>query len=218
MVSFWLMESLPSVSMDRSTKKKKKIRSVPISIQDSQDHKICLYECANFEGRKMEVCDEDIPSLWSYGFYDRVASIQVSGGTYVNCLWSQHHYCKERLPSQMHSLVVVLQVGWVPVPWLPWLSVPVWVWPLQALEWVGSQPSPDPIHSPSARHADTSTRLFRDDCIRDATGTDGQVAGEALWCIKLSLKLHKPLQSSVKNLIGLQCEIVCYEATAHRTK
>lgn len=49
--------------------------------QDPQDHKICLYECPNFEGRKMEVCDEDIPSLWSYGFQDRVASIQVTGGT-----------------------------------------------------------------------------------------------------------------------------------------
>ncbi|XP_060902430.1 crystallin, beta B1, like 3 [Labrus mixtus] len=50
---------------------------------DAQDHKICLYECPNFEGRKMEVCDEDIPSLWSYGFQDRVASIQVTGGTWV---------------------------------------------------------------------------------------------------------------------------------------
>jgi hypothetical protein len=35
----------------------------------------------NFEGRKMEVSDEDIPSLWSYGFQDRVSSIQVTGGT-----------------------------------------------------------------------------------------------------------------------------------------
>ncbi|KAM7399421.1 hypothetical protein PAMP_018694 [Pampus punctatissimus] len=50
---------------------------------DPQDHKICLYECPNFEGRKMEVCDEDIPSLWSYGFQDRVASLQVTGGTWV---------------------------------------------------------------------------------------------------------------------------------------
>ncbi|XP_044142639.1 beta-crystallin B1-like [Bufo gargarizans] len=50
---------------------------------DTQDYKISLYECVNFEGRKMEVCDEDIPSLWSYGFQDRVASIQVLGGTWV---------------------------------------------------------------------------------------------------------------------------------------
>ncbi|KAM8853658.1 crystallin, beta B1, like 3 isoform X1 [Synchiropus splendidus] len=50
---------------------------------DAQDHKICLFESPNFEGRKMEVCDEDIPSLWSYGFQDRVSSIQVTGGTWV---------------------------------------------------------------------------------------------------------------------------------------
>lgn len=81
--------------------------SVPISLQDPQDHKICLYECANFEGRKMEVCDEDIPSMWSYGFYDRVASIQVSGGTYVNCSRSRCQYSLERLSSKMNSLIVV---------------------------------------------------------------------------------------------------------------
>ncbi|GCC32754.1 hypothetical protein chiPu_0011218, partial [Chiloscyllium punctatum] len=50
---------------------------------DGQDHKICLHECANFDGRKMEICDEDIPSLWVYGFQDRVASIKVIGGTWV---------------------------------------------------------------------------------------------------------------------------------------
>ncbi|XP_032902164.1 beta-crystallin B1-like isoform X1 [Amblyraja radiata] len=50
---------------------------------DGQDHKICLHECANFDGRKMEICDEDIPSLWAYGFQDRVASIKVNGGTWV---------------------------------------------------------------------------------------------------------------------------------------
>ncbi|XP_048016273.1 crystallin, beta B1, like 3 [Megalobrama amblycephala] len=50
---------------------------------DPQDHNICLYECMNFDGRKMEVSDEDIPSLWCYGFQDRVASIQVNGGTWV---------------------------------------------------------------------------------------------------------------------------------------
>ncbi|XP_041053724.1 beta-crystallin B3-like isoform X1 [Carcharodon carcharias] len=50
---------------------------------DGQDHKICLHECANFDGRKMEICDEDIPSLWAYGFQDRVASIKVIGGTWV---------------------------------------------------------------------------------------------------------------------------------------
>lgn len=49
--------------------------------QDPQDHRICLFECMNFDGRKMEVSDEDIPSLWCYGFQNKVASIQVNGGT-----------------------------------------------------------------------------------------------------------------------------------------
>ncbi|XP_076833272.1 crystallin, beta B1, like 3 [Brachyhypopomus gauderio] len=50
---------------------------------DPLDHKICLFENVNFEGRKMEVCDEDVPSLWSYGFREGVGSIQVTGGTWV---------------------------------------------------------------------------------------------------------------------------------------
>ncbi|XP_064208931.1 beta-crystallin B1-like [Anguilla rostrata] len=50
---------------------------------DSLEPKICLFEEMNFQGRKMEVCDEDIPSLWSYGFQDHVSSVQVTGGTWV---------------------------------------------------------------------------------------------------------------------------------------
>ncbi|KAG7484091.1 hypothetical protein MATL_G00045280 [Megalops atlanticus] len=50
---------------------------------EGQEHKICLFDCFNCEGRKMEVCDEDIPSLWAYEFQDRVSSIQVTGGTWV---------------------------------------------------------------------------------------------------------------------------------------
>ncbi|KAG9333963.1 hypothetical protein JZ751_009367 [Albula glossodonta] len=50
---------------------------------DSLEPTICLFDGLNFEGRKMEVCDEDIPSLWSYGFQDHVSSVQVTGGTWV---------------------------------------------------------------------------------------------------------------------------------------
>ncbi|XP_061105673.1 beta-crystallin B1-like [Conger conger] len=50
---------------------------------DSLEPNICLFEGVGFQGRKMEVCDEDIPSLWSYDFQDRVCSIQVTGGTWV---------------------------------------------------------------------------------------------------------------------------------------
>ena len=49
--------------------------------QDPEKHKICLYEVGEFKGRKMEIMDDDVPSLFSYGFTDRVGSIIVSCGT-----------------------------------------------------------------------------------------------------------------------------------------
>uniref|UniRef100_A0A3P9PYT2 Crystallin, beta B1, like 1 n=1 Tax=Poecilia reticulata TaxID=8081 RepID=A0A3P9PYT2_POERE len=36
-----------------------------------------------FKGRKMEIMDDDVPSLFSYGFTDRVGSIMVGCGTWV---------------------------------------------------------------------------------------------------------------------------------------
>ncbi|KAL0974187.1 hypothetical protein UPYG_G00216890 [Umbra pygmaea] len=50
---------------------------------DPEKHKICLYEVGEFKGRKMEIMDDDVPSLFSYGFTDRVGSIIVSCGTWV---------------------------------------------------------------------------------------------------------------------------------------
>lgn len=49
--------------------------------QDSADHKLHLFEKAGFEGRKMEIVDDDVPSLWAYGFQDRVASAKAVNGT-----------------------------------------------------------------------------------------------------------------------------------------
>lgn len=51
------------------------------SLQDSEDHKLHLFENAGFEGRKMEIVDEDVPSLWAHGFQDRVASVKAINGT-----------------------------------------------------------------------------------------------------------------------------------------
>lgn len=51
--------------------------------QDAQEHKICLFEGANFKGNTLEIQEEDVPSLWAYGFCDRVGSVKVSGGTWV---------------------------------------------------------------------------------------------------------------------------------------
>ncbi|XP_034441274.1 beta-crystallin B3-like [Hippoglossus hippoglossus] len=50
---------------------------------DSADHKLHLFENTGFEGRKMEIVDDDVPSLWAYGFQDRVASAKVASGTWV---------------------------------------------------------------------------------------------------------------------------------------
>ncbi|XP_058506019.1 beta-crystallin B1 [Solea solea] len=50
---------------------------------DPEKHKICLYEVGEFKGRKMEIMDDDVPSMFSYGFTDRVGSIIVSCGTWV---------------------------------------------------------------------------------------------------------------------------------------
>ncbi|XP_072921999.1 beta-crystallin B1 [Hemitrygon akajei] len=50
---------------------------------DNQEHKISLYEMAEFQGNKMEVVEDDIPSLWAYGFSDRVGSVRVHSGTWV---------------------------------------------------------------------------------------------------------------------------------------
>lgn len=40
-----------------------------------------LYENPGFTGRKIEIADDDIPSLWVHGFRDRVASVKALNGT-----------------------------------------------------------------------------------------------------------------------------------------
>ncbi|NWQ83195.1 CRBB1 protein, partial [Columbina picui] len=52
----------------------------PIKME-AEDHKISLYESADFKGNKMEIQEDDVPSLWAYGFCDRVGSVQVPSGT-----------------------------------------------------------------------------------------------------------------------------------------
>ncbi|XP_054852535.1 beta-crystallin B3 [Eublepharis macularius] len=56
------------------------IRPLPI---DSPDHKIHLFENSGYGGRKMEIVEDDVPSLWAHGFQDRVASVKVLDGTWV---------------------------------------------------------------------------------------------------------------------------------------
>lgn len=49
--------------------------------QDSMEHKICLYELSDFQGNKMEIHEDDVPTLWAHGFCDRVGSVRVPGGS-----------------------------------------------------------------------------------------------------------------------------------------
>nr|XP_056715102.1 beta-crystallin B1 [Euleptes europaea] len=61
-----------------------RLRSMrPIKMRESQDQKIILFERANFQGNKMEVQDNDVPSLWVHGFCGRVGSVKVPSGTWV---------------------------------------------------------------------------------------------------------------------------------------
>lgn len=57
------------------------------------------------------------------------------------------------------------QLGWLPVPGLPWLPICLWNGVFQALEWLGSPTSSDPVHPQGERHADASQGLLRYDCI-----------------------------------------------------
>lgn len=50
-------------------------------LQDSAENKLHLYENPGFSGRKMEIVDDDVPSLWGHGFQDRVASVKALNGT-----------------------------------------------------------------------------------------------------------------------------------------
>ncbi|XP_064165002.1 beta-crystallin B3 [Anguilla rostrata] len=54
----------------------------PLKI-DSEQHKLHLFEAEGFAGRKMEIVDDDVPSLWAHGFQNRVGSVKSLNGTWV---------------------------------------------------------------------------------------------------------------------------------------
>ncbi|RVE68577.1 hypothetical protein OJAV_G00093260 [Oryzias javanicus] len=54
---------------------------------DSAEHKLHLFENPKFTGRKMEIVDDDVPSLWGHGFQDRVASVKALNGTWVGYMY-----------------------------------------------------------------------------------------------------------------------------------
>lgn len=53
------------------------------SSQDSQEHKIVLYENPSFAGKKIEIIDDDVPSFHSHGYQEKVTSVRVQSGTWV---------------------------------------------------------------------------------------------------------------------------------------
>uniref|UniRef100_A0A674PJ96 Beta-crystallin B3 n=1 Tax=Takifugu rubripes TaxID=31033 RepID=A0A674PJ96_TAKRU len=57
-------------------------------------HKLHLFENEGYEGRKMEIVDDDVPSLWAYGFQDRVASAKVINGTWVGYMYPGYRGCQ----------------------------------------------------------------------------------------------------------------------------
>uniref|UniRef100_A0A7N8XXY3 Beta-crystallin B3 n=1 Tax=Mastacembelus armatus TaxID=205130 RepID=A0A7N8XXY3_9TELE len=57
------------------------------SLQDSAEHKLYLFENAGFDGRKMEIVGDDIPSVWAHGFQGRVASAKAINGTWVGYMY-----------------------------------------------------------------------------------------------------------------------------------
>lgn len=50
-------------------------------LQDSQEHKIVLYENPSFTGKKIEIIDDDVPSFHAHGYQEKVSSVRVQSGT-----------------------------------------------------------------------------------------------------------------------------------------
>uniref|UniRef100_A0A8C0GNH6 Beta-crystallin B2 n=1 Tax=Chelonoidis abingdonii TaxID=106734 RepID=A0A8C0GNH6_CHEAB len=50
---------------------------------DSQEHKIVLYENPSFNGKKIEIIDDDVPSFHAHGYQEKVSSVRVQSGTWV---------------------------------------------------------------------------------------------------------------------------------------
>ncbi|KAK3565863.1 hypothetical protein QTP86_019623, partial [Hemibagrus guttatus] len=68
----------------------------PIKV-DSQEHKIMLYENPKFAGKKIEIIDDDVPSFHAHGYQEKVSSVRVQSGTYVNSRENKTFYYKPLL-------------------------------------------------------------------------------------------------------------------------
>lgn len=85
--------------------------------QDSQEHKIVLYENPSFAGKKIEIIDDDVPSFHAHGYQEKVSSVRVQSGTWV------HPPCRRKSLLHVHnhsdclSSVLPLCAPGAPVGW-----------------------------------------------------------------------------------------------------
>lgn len=91
------------------------------------------------------------------------------------------------------AFIFLYQLGGLPVPWLPWLPICPWNGAIQALEWLGRPPAPDPVHPQGERHADTPQGLLRDDRLGrpDCVQTRQTGKGQACTAANHPLETYK---------------------------
>lgn len=97
---------------------------------------------------------------------------------------------KKKKEHLLTTFYFLSQLGGLPVPWLPGLPVCPGNGAIQALEWMGSPPAPDPVHPQGEGHADAPQGLLRDERLErpDRVHT-GQ--GQACTAANHPIKIHE---------------------------
>ncbi|XP_077164231.1 beta-crystallin B1 isoform X2 [Paroedura picta] len=115
------------------------LRSLRPIRMEAREQKIQLFERAGFGGNKMEVQDDDVPSLWVQGFCGRVGSVKVPCGTWVGYQYPGyrgHQYLFERgdfghwnewlaFQPQMQAVRRVRDARWGPKGHAPPTEIPL---------------------------------------------------------------------------------------------
>lgn len=85
--------------------------------QDSQEHKIVLYENPSFAGKKIEIIDDDVPSFHAHGYQEKVSSVRVQSGTWVHPPCRRKSFLHVHNHSDCLSSVLPLCAPGAPVGW-----------------------------------------------------------------------------------------------------
>uniref|UniRef100_A0A8C9HC43 Beta-crystallin B2 n=1 Tax=Piliocolobus tephrosceles TaxID=591936 RepID=A0A8C9HC43_9PRIM len=105
--------------------------------EDSQEHKIVLYENSNFTGKKMEIIDDDVPSFHTHGYQEKVSSVRVQSGTWVGYQYPSYRRLQYLLEkgdykdssdfgachSQVQSMCHIRDMQWYQCPFSPMMSL-----------------------------------------------------------------------------------------------